>query len=452
MDTKKKAYVLDTNILMQFPNSILSLQDNDVIITEMTIEELDKHKNTPGESGYNARQAVRHICRVGNNGVLPGGGILHIPLDMDMQSKGEHDGHMWNMESMDNRILNFVSKMQQEGTYHKVILITNDSIMRIKADMSGIEAQEYKKEQLISESVCSDVLTIEVMGDVIDSVYKGKSYAPEEFAGELYENRFILLRDICDPSHTALAKVKNGKIVLLEYASGKSFNLYGVTPQNMRQSFAAEALLAPADEIPLVILQGPAGTAKTFLSLAAGMQATFRQEKYYSMLISRNNLPFDNDIGYLPGDEQEKISPLLRCFMDNLEELCVKQGSSRAEATQLIDDYIYNGIIKLESLMYMRGRSIANTYIIIDEAQNASIGQIKGLLTRPGFGSKIVLCGDPDQIDNLKLDKHNNGLVYAAEKMRGSHLCAQVTFTDAECVRSPLAKEAALRLDATEQH
>lgn len=450
MDTLKKAYVLDTNILMQFPNSLLSLQDNDVIITEMTIEELDKHKNTPGESGYNARQAVRHICRIGNNGTLPGGGILRIPLDI--REKSEDGGHMWNIESMDNRILNFVSKMQREETYHKVVLITNDSIMRIKADMSGIEAQEYKKEQLTNKDSGSDVFTIEVMGEVIDAVYRGISYTPEGLAGELYENRFILLRDICDPSHTALAKVKNGEIILLEYASSKNFNLYGVTPQNMRQYFAAEALLAPADEIPLVILKGPAGTAKTFLSLAAGMQMVFRQEAYYSMLISRNNLPFDNDIGYLPGDEQEKMSPLLRCFMDNLEELCVKQGSSRAEAMQLIEDYIYNGLIKMESLMYMRGRSIANTYIIIDEAQNASIGQIKGLLTRPGFGSKIVLCGDPDQIDNLKLDKHNNGLIYAAEKMRGSHLCAQVTFTDAECVRSPLAKEAALRLDATGQH
>lgn len=208
--------------------------------------------------------------------------------------------------------------------------------------------------------------------------------------------------------------------------------------------------MQPVEKIPFVILKGPAGTAKTFLSLAAGLDQTYddpRHSRYDSILISRNNVMADEDFGYLPGELRDKMNPLLAPFFDNLESLLRKDsGEDKSNISMQIDDMIETGVIEICALAYMRGRSITNKFLIVDETQNATRSQIRDIITRAGAGCKVVICGDPEQIDAHNLDKLNNGLVFASEKMKGSPLCAQVTFNENESVRSELAKEAIKRL------
>lgn len=210
--------------------------------------------------------------------------------------------------------------------------------------------------------------------------------------------------------------------------------------------------MQPAETAPLVIVKGMAGTAKTFYSLAVGLEKLLNNPtgEYRRMMISRPNAQFDSDIGFLPGDEQEKISPLMRPVIDNLEQLIDSNEEKRYEKEEelagKIEEIFGRGLIKTEALNYIRGRSIVQTYLIIDEAQNMTPNQVKGIITRAGKGTKIILLGDPNQIDRPFLDERTNGLSFAAEHMKGSSLCWQVTLTAEECERSLLAMDAVKRL------
>ena len=227
---------------------------------------------------------------------------------------------------------------------------------------------------------------------------------------------------------------------------------YGVTPRNSGQYFLQEALMQPAEQAPLVIVKGMAGTAKTFYTLAVGLEKLLNNPtgEYRRIIISRPNAQFDTDIGFLPGDEQEKISPLMRPVIDNLEQLIDSCEEKRYEdETALkgkVDEIFDRGLIQAEALNFIRGRSIVRTYLIIDEAQNMTPAQVKGIITRAGKGTKIILLGDPNQIDRNFLDERTNGLSYAAEHMKGSTLCWQITLTADECERSLLAMDAVKRM------
>lgn len=444
----KKVYVLDTNILIHSPDCLFGFADNELVITTTTIDELDKLKNAPGETGYGAREAIRRLKELKECGnlyttgaELKNGGTVRIVPDAE-----EPDiPPIFKLDVPDNRIINTVKHLQEING--KVYLITNDNGMLLKAGGCGIEAQDYKNESLLdNSSVYTGITEIPCMSDDINTVKQEHSLCPWNDT-PLYDNEFVILSAL-DANYKYPAKYKNGKICKLEYI-GENTSVYGVIPRNITQRFALEALLAPVEEIPLVFLMGTAGTAKTFLSLAAGMEVVFRKDFFDYILITRNNVSFDEDIGFLPGSEEEKITPLLRCFTDNLESLVKKAGEtdvSSKETMNLIESYFDSGVIRMEAMNFMRGRSIQNAYVIVDEAQNASVGQIKGILTRPGLKSKIVLCGDPEQIDNPKVSRKSNGLVYAAEKMKNSSLSAQVTFSSEDCIRSPLAREASEKL------
>lgn len=236
----------------------------------------------------------------------------------------------------------------------------------------------------------------------------------------------------------------------LKLIDTKTLHPCHVQPKNASQTFALWALMQPVAEIPFVILKGPAGTAKTFLSLAAGLDQTYdsrTHRSYDSVLISRNNVMADADFGYLPGELEDKMNPLLAPFFDNLESLLRGNSDEDRECiSRQIEDMIDSGVIEICALAYMRGRSITNKFLIVDETQNATRSQIRDIITRAGAGCKIVICGDPEQIDAHNLDKLNNGLVFASEKMKGSPVCAQISFTEEESVRSELAKEAIKRL------
>lgn len=227
---------------------------------------------------------------------------------------------------------------------------------------------------------------------------------------------------------------------------------YGVTPRNVGQTFLQEALMTNAEDAPLVIVKGIAGTAKTFYALACGLSAIMEQDEpaYRRILISRPNVHFDDDIGFLPGDESEKIAPLLRPAIDNLELLVDQNERERFRDEKSlagkVEELFARDIVSAQALNFIRGRSVTKTYLIIDEAQNLTPKQAKGIITRAGVGTKIILLGDPNQIDHPLLDDRTNGLSYAAEKMKNSPYCWQVTMTSEECERSVLAKDAATRM------
>jgi len=266
---------------------------------------------------------------------------------------------------------------------------------------------------------------------------------------ELVENQFVILKADQSAKKTHLGRVEKGVIKKLEYRKSSP---YGITPRNAGQYFLQEALMQPADKAPLVIVKGMAGTSKTFYSLAVGLEKLLNHPtgEYRRILICRPNAQFDDDIGFLPGDEQEKISPLMRPIIDNLEQLIDSSEEERyddeEELRGKVEEIFARGLVQAEALNFIRGRSIVKTYLIIDEAQNTTPDQIKGIITRAGKDTKIILLGDPNQIDRSFLDERTNGLSYASEHMKGSPLCWQITMSAQECERSALAMEAVKRL------
>ena len=446
---KKKTYVLDTNILLESPNALYGFDDNEVVITGTTLQELDSKKNKPGELGFNARETCRqleHLREKGNlrEGVeIEHGGVVRVETEGVLR---EMLPYGYSIDLPDNRIIATCCFLSKEKKKYKVILVTNDVSMRINASICGVEVQSYLNSQIkTDEAYLGRVELKDVDPSIINSLYKDR-VVDAAFLGKIRfeENEFVTLKS---GNQSALTIFKEGELHLLNDQS--AFNVH---PKNAAQSFALYALTAPVEEIPFVILTGPAGCAKTFLSLAAGLDGAYdsRYSRMYDkVLITRNNVTSDAEFGFLPGDLEEKMSPLLAPFYDNLESLL--RGSNKDESNEQIqmqiEDRFDTGIIQVCPLAYVRGRSISHSYLIVDEAQNSTRSQMRDIITRAGKGTKIVICGDPAQIDNHLLDKYNNGLIFASERMKGSKLCAQITFTDEESVRSSLATEALKRLD-----
>lgn len=453
-----KAYILDTNILLDSPRAIFGFDDNTVIITGTTLQELDSKKTAPGELGFNARETCRIIEKLRLKGDLTAG----VPMDNAGVFKVILNAGQWHMPSgysedkPDNQIINTVLdiKKNQGHMFNQVILVTNDTSMRINASVCAAACgfsdfvESYRNDHVSSAEMYTGKRELQVSKEAIDYIYKNKMLPPEAiFRGDIpepVENEFFILQS--DQS-SALAVYRNHELKLIDT---KTLHPCHVQPKNASQTFALWALMQPVEEIPFVILKGPAGTAKTFLSLAAGLDQTYDSKthrSYDSVLISRNNVMADADFGYLPGELEDKMNPLLAPFFDNFESLLRGNSDEDRECiSRQIEDMIDSGVIEICALAYMRGRSITNKFLIVDETQNATRSQIRDIITRAGSGCKIVICGDPEQIDAHNLDKLNNGLVFASEKMKGSPVCAQISFTEEESVRSELAKEAIKRL------
>ena len=455
----EKTYVLDTNVLIQSPYALVSFEDNQIVLPLAVLEELDALKNSDGETGANARQAVRYLesLRVTGNlieGVsLPNGGTLRLETNCIHEQLPVEFPDCKN----DNRILKVCLGIQE--TQQPIILVTKDILMRIKAQIMGIEAEDFTTEQApVSERQYTGRCEAYVSEEKFEGFKKrgiasGDLYQVNE-SGEkqpvlLTQNQFVILRADQSGRKTQLGRFDGRNVVPLAFKKKKP---YGVSPRNVGQYFLQEALMADAAEAPLVLVKGLAGTAKTFYALAVGLNAVMEPEKreYRRILISRPNVQFDDDIGFLPGDESEKIAPLLRPAIDNLELLVDQNEKERYSDEQSLSDKIEElfdrGIISAQALNFIRGRSVTKTYLIIDEAQNLTPKQAKGIITRAGMGTKVILLGDPNQIDHPLLDERTNGLSYAAEKMKGSPLCYQITLSADECERSELAMDAIKRM------
>lgn len=458
----KKTYVLDTNVLLQSPNAFHSFGDNIVIIPEVVLEELDRFKKENSELGAHARQAARFLDKLREQGKLSegvqleNGGIVKIELNR----RDYKLPYGWDCTKNDNRILQ-VCKAIEEEIGEKVYLVSKDTFQRIKADVVDVIAQDFFSEQVPAyDKQYKGRTEVYASPEKISEFFQKKELSPEDIklsmneSNELEEekleiNQFLIIRSFSNPKQTALGRYDGKNIIPLRHLDDSPF---GIFPRNVGQKFMQEALMESAETVPLVIVKGPAGTAKTFYSLAAGLHKIMCDEdkSYRKILVCRPNVKMDEDIGFLPGTEQEKIAPYLRPVIDNLEVLLDNDETHRyrneKELRDKVEELFERNIIITESIAYLRGRSIVKHWIIIDEAQNLTPRQVKGIITRAGAGTKIILVGDPEQIDHPYLDIRTNGLCYAAEKMKGSSLCCQIALTDDECERSPLAFEGARRM------
>lgn len=454
-----KTYVLDTNVLIQAPYALMCFEDNNIVLPMVVLEELDGLKNAEGEKGANARQSIRYLEQLRQQGELtegvklPAGGILK--LEINHINEKLPDG--FKEDKNDNRILKVCKGISSNN--NDVILVTKDIVVRIKAQLMGIKAEDFTTEQAPETEnqytgraevfVTEEKFTeFKKKGVEIKYIYRVGENG-EKIAVSPVVNQFFLLKADQSSKKTQLGRYNGEKIVPLTY---KKASPYGIRPRNAGQYFLQEALMESAELAPLVIVKGMAGTAKTFYSLAVGLEKVMEGDKkeYRKIIISRPNAQFDDAIGFLPGDEQEKIAPLIRPVIDNLELLIDQDESQRyadeGELSGKIEELFEREVIVPQAMNFIRGRSMTQTYLIIDEAQNLTPKQAKGIITRAGKGTKVILLGDPNQIDNPLLDERTNGLSYASEKMKNSPLCYQITLSASECERSELAMDAITRM------
>ena len=461
-----KTYVIDTNVLIQAPYALYRFEENQVILPVVVLEELDHLKKADGEKGANARTAIRILENLRQKGDLLSG----VPLENGDSLRVEKNFVDVELpsdlpdEKMDNRILKVCLGLKRQaeaasGQEQTVVLVTKDILLRIKAQMIGIRAEDFAAEQVSGREEqytgrAEAYVPEEQLKDFKKKGIPAQALYQVDEAGNtsqvfLEENQFVVLKGDQSAKKTLLGRMQGGRVVPLTYKKSKP---YGVSPRNAGQYFLQEALMQPASQAPLVIVKGAAGTAKTFYALAVGLEKVLNNPtgEYRRIMVSRPNAQFDADIGFLPGDEQEKISPLMRPVIDNLEQLVDSNDETRYEDERelkgKIDEIFDRGLIQAEALNFIRGRSIVKTYLMIDEAQNMTPGQVKGIITRAGEGTKIILLGDPGQIDRPFLDERTNGLSYAAEHMKGSPLCWQITMNGKECERSALAMDGGKRL------
>lgn len=443
----KKIYVLDTNVLLQDPHAIYSFKDNEIVIPAVVLEEVDSKKRYMDEIGRNARYISRLLDQYRQKGKLhlgvelETGGTLRVELN--------HKSFMKLQETFvektnDNRIiavaLNLYEELQAQGNPTPVILVSKDALVRVKAEVFGLQAEDFLSDQVVQYSKSySGFLQVEVPKEIIDSFYAKQVLEVKQLTlpanQTLYPHQFIVLKDQYGGSSSAIAKLSaaGNKIFPLQQQSEE--HVWGLRARNAQQKMALELLLN--DDIALVTMTGKAGTGKTLLSLAAGLMKIEDEQQYQKMLVARPVVPMGKDIGYLPGEKEEKLRPWMQPIFDNLEYLF-----STKKPGDL--DKILAGMkktIEVEALTYIRGRSIPEQFIIIDEAQNLTKHEVKTIITRVGEGSKIILMGDPEQIDHPYLDESNNGLTYVVEQFKAYQLSGHIKLEKGE--RSPLAQLAA---------
>lgn len=437
-----KIYVLDTNVLLQDPRSIFSFEDHDVVIPAVVLEEVDSKKRNMDEVGRNARQVSKLIDQLRERGNLH----QKVPLEQGGSIRIELNHRSFkSLESVfvehtnDNRILAVALNLSLEENEKKdgkqVILVSKDVLVRVKADALGLEAQDFLKDRVIQfDDGYFGFTEHYVEKKLIDQFYQDGELAVDKLMIQpLYPNQFVIMKSFDDASSSALGMI-DPKVSKMRRCSLEKDAIWGIRPRNVQQSMGLELLLRR--DVPLVTFIGKAGTGKTLLALAAGLMQTEDLGLYKKLLVARPIVPLGKDIGYLPGEKSEKLKPWMQPILDNLEFLF-----NTKKPGELDDILAGMGSIQVEALTYIRGRSIPEQFIIIDEAQNLTKHEVKTILTRVGEGSKVVLMGDPEQIDHPYLDEYNNGLTYVVEKFKDQPLAGHVRLIKGE--RSGLAQIAA---------
>ncbi len=426
----KKIFILDTNVLIHDVNSLNNFQDNTVVIPISVIQELDSFKTHADERGKSARVISRRLDELRQTGKLNigvklnGEGTLKVDLDHVQVLPKE-----FLLQEMDNRILNTAFWYQKKG--RRAILVTKDINLRLKAEAVGLEAQDYEAGKVKIDELYSGFKTLELDSSDIDKLYKDKSISVKDET--LSPNEFVLIKAKEDPKKSALGRCGSGQPVNIKILEHHEPVTWGIKPLNKEQRFAMELLLD--DSVQLVTLVGMAGTGKTLISLAAGLQKSVDDAVYRRLIICRPIIPVGRDIGFLPGTKEEKLTVWMGAIYDNLEFLADRKHQE--EGLQQFEYLLQSGKVEIASVTHIRGRTLPKQYMIVDDAQNLTPHEVKTILSRAGEGTKVVVTGDPYQIDNPYLDVESNGLTYIVDRFKGQKVYGHITFTKSE--RSPLA-------------
>ena len=430
----KKTYVLDTNVYLTDAQSIMSFSNNDILVPLKVLDEIDKHKKRQDIVGVQARNTIRTLDTLRSKGNLHKGvrldrgkGIIKIKSYNPLCLPDDLD-----LEDSDNQIIATALSEMDESPSKKVIMVSRDINMRVKCDALGIATEDYQVEQVVAKSDDLYSGTAEILVDeqIIDNFYEGNSVTIDQKG--LHPNQFVMLVSNSNPKKAALARYTNEDTPLKRV---QQISAWDTRPRNKEQQYALNLLMDP--DVPVVSLIGKAGSGKTLLALAAGLEQTLGNSIYKKMVVTKPVEPVGKDIGFLPGTLEEKMLPWLAPIQDNLQFL---MGDDK----MTLDMYHEKGQIEVEAMTFIRGRSISNAFIVIDEVQNMTQHEIKTVLTRVGEGTKIVLTGDIEQIDNVYIDATNNGLSYVVERLKNETITGHVTLMKGE--RSKVATIAALKL------
>jgi PhoH-like ATPase len=424
-----KTFVLDTNVILHDPMSMFSFEGSRVVLPLTVIEELDTFKRSNDERGRSARFVSRKLDELRKGGKLSNwvplehGGMLKVEIQVSDGLPKAFSAH-----TKDNEILSCASYLRKAG--ENVVFISKDINLRIKAEALGLETQDYEKEKVDVEDLYKGWRELTVAGDLIDRFYKDKRLEPP--APDLVPNEFVIMKDGGSKSALARFDAKLNAIVPLIKADSAP---WGVKPLNIEQRFALELLLNK--DISLVTLVGLAGSGKTMIALASALQQTLEEKFYRRMLIARPVIAVGHDLGFLPGTKEEKLTNWMGAIYDNLSYLLEKPKGSLDTSDMDIQMLIEEGLLEIEAVTYLRGRTLPGLLIIIDDAQNLTPHEIKTIISRAGQGAKIILTGDPHQVDNYYLDSASNGLTNLVERFKTQPIFGHVTFTKSE--RSALA-------------
>ncbi len=425
----KKFYILDTNVLIHDPISFTKFEDNSVVIPISVIEELDTFKSVADERGKAARIVSRKLDEFRKAGKLnagvkmENGGTLIVDLDHEQVLPKE-----FLLEKMDNRILN--SALWFNKKKHNAILVTKDINLRLKAEAVGIASEDYEAGKVKVDEIYPGLVTIEKTADFVDKFYKEKTAKNTDT--DLVANEFVIFKAKEDPKKSAMGRVSPADTSVIKMLQPES-SPWGIRPLNKEQRCAMDLLLD--ENVKLVTMIGSAGTGKTLMSLACGLQKAVEENVYRRLIICRPIVPVGKDIGFIPGTKEEKLSTWMGAIYDNLEFIMDKRHQD--DAMQKFEYLLQNGKIEIASVTHIRGRSLPKQYMIVDDAQNLTPHEIKTILSRAGEGTKVVVTGDPYQIDNPYLDIASNGLMYIVDRFKGQKLYGHLTFTKTE--RSELA-------------
>ena len=432
-----KNYILDTNVLLHDPNSPFHFQDNNVLIPIEVIEEIDRFKRESTERGQNARTVSRLLDSLRGQGrlsegvALPNGGHLRIIF----KTRKNGNGHVGNAkESVDSRLVAVAHSIQKAHPKSAAILITKDINLRIKADALGLQAEDYESDRVMIKDLYTGMIDL-VVGPKEMSAFRARAELDLNGSRSYFPNEYCTLTEEGNPKRTALAKVDETGAMLRPIIDSRE-GVWGIKPRNREQHFAFDALLD--DRVKLVTLMGKAGTGKTLVAMAAGLKRTVLDREFRRLVVARPTISMGKELGFLPGSLEEKLNPWMQPIHDALEMLSdLNMGHEHRRGT----DLMRSGSIVVEALSYIRGRSIAHQFMVIDESQNLTPLEVKTIITRVGQGTKIVFTGDPYQIDNPYVDSSSNGFNYIVSKFREQPIAAHVELQKGE--RSELAELAA---------
>ena len=439
----KKFYVFDTSVCLTDFNSVYSYGNNDIVIPFKVLDEIDNHKQRQDGVGSNARGFIRMLDLLREKGSIIKGARIEKGKGL-LIARGYDAGSLpdgFDISVPDNQIIATALSLMSEysDTKRKVVMVSRDINMRVKCDSLGILTEDYVKEQVVADrtDIYTGLSTVLVDDQLIDQFYDKEEVYLDPEVLKLYPNEFVMLVSSANEKKTAIGRFINysSPLVMVPECTGsaKKKAAWGIKPRNKEQGFALNLLRDPS--IDLVSLIGKAGSGKTLCAIAAGLEQVLERNSVYKhLIVSRSIQPMGKDLGYLPGTMEEKMMPWIAPIRDNLKYL---MGNDQ----ETLQTYLSHGVIEIEALTYIRGRSISNAFIIIDEAQNLTMHELKTIITRAGEGTKIVLTGDIEQIDNVYVDEVSNGLTYAVEKFKEYELSGHVTLLKGE--RSRVATLAA---------